>query len=311
MFLNTQALRAHLDSAPESPQQQLLALPMYRNHRPELSAIDHAQLFRRLHAGWGTEYALRATLEITDENYLRDATDWTLKQAYFAIFSTMNAFLYTFGLHSTNRALTTREVGRMVVKNAYPRPASFYAAGSHGDVTVHRLPLSAYKYLGPGLGAVEAKAQAEVDGQLRMCRKLKAHAVRAEVQANANTAIRKPDGQLLTHWKAADWQQITWRLGYTTIFDLLAHLYDGDASAIFPTLAARSGPRVAAFHHDLLFIINWLNGVHEAYLAKSVGVLAYSDIVRQLPVHLRDSFVSERFTAWMTANSIQESNPPL
>lgn len=312
MFLNIQALRAHLEFNTESPQQQLLAHPMYRAHDPALTANDIAPLARRLHAAWATEYALRSTVAMADEQYLCDALHWTLTQAYFAVFGTLQAYMYTLGVTSTRHELLLREAGRLVVKNAYPRAASFYAAGVYGDFSVHRLPLSVYTVHPADPTYPEVDAQHSLTGQLRLCRKLLAQKVRADVQANPNTALRNQQtGKPIDKWRAVNWQAITWRLGYTTIFDLLAPLRDGDASTIMPTLAARSGARVTAFHHDLLAVIHWLNGVHEAYVAKAIGGAAYAQMVAEMPAHLHEGFVHERMRALVRAQECETSQPTL
>jgi hypothetical protein len=120
-------------------------LPFFRSHSAELGDADVAALTKLLHTSWSTEYALRATAELGDDNFLRNALHWTFPQAYHAIWSSLQAFLYTTGVRSNNGQLLRREVGRLVVKNAYPRPVSFYAAGAYGDFSIHRLPLAGYK----------------------------------------------------------------------------------------------------------------------------------------------------------------------
>ena len=79
---------------------------------------------------------------------------------------------------SNNTQLIRREVGRLVVKNAYPRPVSFYAAGAYGDFSIHRLPLAGYK-AGLHIASKEIDAQAQIGQFLRTTRKMKAQWTRA------------------------------------------------------------------------------------------------------------------------------------
>jgi len=120
-------------------------LPFFRAHQAELTDADLAAVTKLLHACWSTEYALRSTAELGDEDYLRNALHWTFPQAYHTIMAGLQAFLYTAGVRGNNPSLVRREVGRLVVRNAYPRPVSFYAAGAYGDFSIHRLPLAGYK----------------------------------------------------------------------------------------------------------------------------------------------------------------------
>lgn len=268
-------------------------LPFFRAHQAELTEADVQAVTKLLHACWSTEYALRATAELGDEEYLRNALHWTFPQAYHAILSGMQAFLYTAGVRSNNAALIRREVGRLVVRNAYPRPVSFYAAGAYGDFSIHRLPLAGYK---PGLhiAGKEIEAQAQIGQFLRTTRKMKAQWTRQQVQNNPNTALRsQKTGKVLDKWTASHWQQITWRLGYTTIFDLLGRLRISQTSREIERYV-EADIDFKLFHQSLLNIVSYLNGIHESYVAKAMGLERYQQLVDALPKHLQHTFVQER-----------------
>jgi hypothetical protein len=268
-------------------------LPFFRNHSAELGDADMGALTKLLHTCWSTEYALRATAELGDDNFLRNALHWTFPQAYHAILSGLQAFLYTTGVRSNNNQLVRREVGRLVVKNAYPRPVSFYAAGAYGDFSIHRLPLAGYK-AGLHIASKEIDAQAQIGQFLRTTRKMKAQWTRTQVQANPNTAIRsQKTGRPLDKWTAAHWQQITWRLGYTTIFDLLGRLRISQSSREIERYV-EADINFKLFHTSLLNIVSYLNGIHETYVAKALGLERYRQLVAELPAHLQAGFVQER-----------------
>ncbi|GAB3832446.1 hypothetical protein [Hymenobacter jeollabukensis] len=268
-------------------------LPFFRAHQAELTDADRAAVEKYLHSCWSTEYALRATADLGDDDYLRNALHWTFPQAYHAIMAGLQAFLHTAGVRSNNPSLIRREVGRLVVRNAYPRPVAFYAAGSYGDFSIHRLPLAGYK-AGLQIAGKAIDAQAQIGQFLRTTRKQKAVGVRQQVQANPTTAIRsQKTGQPLEKWTAQHWQQITWRLGYTTIFDLLGRLRISQTSReIERYVEAEIDFRL--FHQSLLDIVSYLNGIHETYVAKALGLEQYQAIVDNLPKHLQHGFVEDR-----------------
>ena len=127
------AINYHIEEN-DSPLGGLAQLPYFRQHQAELTDADVAALTKLLHACWSTEYALRATAELGDENFLRNALHWTFPQAYHTILSGLASLpLHHGGAQLTTQQVISREVGRLVVKNAYPRPVSFYAAGAYGD----------------------------------------------------------------------------------------------------------------------------------------------------------------------------------
>ncbi|TGE08816.1 hypothetical protein [Hymenobacter fodinae] len=268
-------------------------LPFFRAHQAELVEADEQAIAKLLHACWSTEYALRATAELGDEDYLRNALHWTFPQAYHTIMAGLQAFLYTAGVRSNNPSLIRREVGRLVVRNAYPRPVSFYAAGTYGDFSIHRLPLAGYK-AGLHIAGKEIDAQAQIGQFLRTTRKMKAQWTRQQVQANPNTALRsQKTGKVLDKWTASHWQQITWRLGYTTVFDLLGRLQISQTSREIERYV-EAEIDFKLFHQSLLDIVSYLNGIHETYVAKAMGLERYQKMVAELPKHLQHSFVEDR-----------------
>jgi hypothetical protein len=246
-----------------------------------------------LHSCWSTEYALRATAELGNEFYLRNALHWTFPQAYYTVFAGLQAFLYTLGVKTNNANIIRREAGRLVVKNAYPRAIGFYAAGPYYDFSVHRLPLAGYK---PGLNIPEKgiEAQAQIGQFLRTTRKLQAVTTRQQVQSNPATAIRSAKtGQVLDKWSTQHWDQITWRLGYTSIFDLLSRLRISSSNKEIDRFV-EADIDFKLFHKSLLEIVSYLNAIHESYVAQAIGLDKYQEVVKQLPAHLQNSFVAAR-----------------
>ena len=48
------------------------------------------------------------------------------------------------------------------------------------------------------------------------------------------------------------------------------------------------------FHESLLEIVSYLNGIHESYVAKAMGLEKYRQMVAALPPHLQEGFVAAR-----------------
>lgn len=268
-------------------------LTFFREHQANLDKKDLEAVSKILLTSWSTEYALRATAELGSEDYLRHALHWTFPQAYYTIFAGLQAFLYTLNIKTNSAELISREVGRLVVRNAYPRAAAFYAAGPYPDFTMHRLPLAGHK---PSLHIPEKEieAQAQIGQFLRTTRRLRAQSIRNQVQHNAQTALRSPKtGKVLEKWNAQHWGQITWRLGYTTLFDLLSRLRISSSHKEIDRFV-EADIDFKLFHESLLDIVSYLNGIHESYVAKALGLTQYQQLVDELPIHLQNSFVAAR-----------------
>ncbi len=284
------AINYHIQHSSDNGLEQLTLL---QEEKPELSEQDLEDIKRLLLNSWSTEYALRSTAELGDEAYMRNALHWTFPQAYYAVFAGLQAFLHTRGVKTNNEAWVLREAGRLVVKNMYPRAIGFYAAGHYDDFNVRRLPLAHYK---PALqiAGKELEAQAQIGQFLRTTRRQKAKAVRQQVQANPSTAIRSSrSGEVLQKFGPQHWQQLTWRMGYTTLFDLLSRLRISSSHREVERFV-QAAIDFKLFHESLLEIVSYLNGIHECYVAQAMGLGNYSKFVRELPKHLRGSFAEVR-----------------
>ncbi|PKV63352.1 hypothetical protein [Pontibacter ramchanderi] len=284
------AINYHLDHYEGMGLQQLA---YFKEVPAELPEEDVEAIKKLLLNSWNTEYALRTTAELGDENYIRNALHWTFPQAYYTVFASLQAFLHTRQIKTSNESLVMREAGRLIVKNAYPQAMSFYASGHYDDFRINRLPLAHYK---PGLqiAGKELEAQSQIGQFLKTTRRMKAKAVRQQVQANPNTAIRSSrTGEVLQKFGPQHWQQLTWRMGYTTLFDLLARLRISNSHREIERFV-QADIDFRLFHESLLQIVSYLNGIHECYVAQAMSLQQYEAFVQELPAYLQNSFVAAR-----------------
>ena len=98
---------------------------------------------------------------------------------------------------------------------------------------------------------------------------------------------------MLDKWSTQHWDQITWRLGYTSIFDLLSRLRISSSNKEIDRFV-EADIDFKLFHESLLEIVSYLNAIHESYVAQAVGLEKYQEIVQQLPTHLQNNFVAAR-----------------
>jgi hypothetical protein len=101
-----------------------------------------------------------------------------------------------------------REIGRAAVAKKLPESLNMYAAGHFGKTTYHGVE--------PAFGLSEV----EIKKLLSLGRYLKSFQIREQVQGNSTTALRDIiTGQILTEFEPEDWEQLTWRIGYTTLIE--------------------------------------------------------------------------------------------
>lgn len=233
--------------AGESLTQELAGMPFFRQFEADKDAAATElarsqsfaqQLLADLPEGLPAEYFLN----LATESLLAGCT----------------AITAAMGVRTHNKEVIRREIGRIVVKNAFPRALSCYAAGSYGDFTTHRLPLTGF-VAGLHIASEEITAQQAISKGLLAARKSFAVTTRQRIQAEPNTAIRSPKtGKPLAKWNAEHWLQITWRLGYTTLLDVLTQTREAKHEA---------GPAPAELVAALRTITQAYQEVFAAYLA--------------------------------------------
>ncbi|MGB3616626.1 MAG: hypothetical protein WBA12_00780, partial [Catalinimonas sp.] len=105
-------------------------------------------------------------------------------------------------------------------------------------------------------------------------------------------------GGVLKRFDYDHWDRLTWRIGYTTVFDLMERLQiSGDHHEI--ARFAEADIDYALFHKSLVEVVGHLNFVHEAWVARTLGAERYQAELDVLPPHL--SFVQERYDGRIAA----------
>ncbi|SDL45838.1 hypothetical protein SAMN05421823_10680 [Catalinimonas alkaloidigena] len=298
------SLNYHIQSSADA--MALYNVVHFLNHRPTLTEEDQDAIRKHLLYCWSTEYALRSTGELGDEQYLKHALHWTFPQAYYSVMAGLQAFLRVQGISGTHPELIRRESSRLLVKGAYPEAISFYGAGHASDSRIFNLPLSHYK---PGLqlASKAVEAQAQIGQFVRTTRRLRAQSVRQRIQSDPVLALRNKQGDVLKRFSYQHWQQLTWRIGYTTVFDLMGRLrISANHREIKRFVEADIDFKL--FHTSLAGVVSYLNFLHEAYVAKAVGLKTYQTWVDALPPHLRNGFVQERLDRWVAP--VLQGEPP-
>ncbi len=273
---------------------QLQDLPYFREFGTKLSDQQKENIRKHLVNSWHTEYTLRTTAHMGDSTYLKHALHWTFPQAYYSVQETLFALLALHHKDTRWPGKVEKESGRLIARGAYPGIVSFYASGHPHQPRVYRLPYGKYQ---PGLqqATTDEEAQRQIGQFLRTTHRQRALQVRQQVQGNPMTALRSPkSGKILQRFEDKHWQQLNWRIGYTTIFNLLSRLR---ISANHREIArfVEADIDMKLFHESLLGIVDLLNFVHEAYVAKAVETDTVQAWIQELPEYLQQSFIRERY----------------
>ena len=275
---------------------KLNKLPYFRHFEAVLTEEDKSAIRQHLLNAWNTEYALRATAQLGHDDYLRNALHWTFPQAYYSVFESLQSFLRLHGVRRAQPDQLQWEAGHLIAGGAYPKAVSFYAGGHPLQPYLQGLSYGHYR---PSLQLADMRTEAEAQvGQfLRTTRKAKALSVRQQVQSNPAKALRSPrTGKVLERFTDEHWRQLSWRLGYTNVFSFLLRLRIS-ANHREITRFVEADIDFKLFQQSLQYLVSYLNFVHEAYVAKALGLEAYREFEQSLPPYLQDSFVAGRLNS--------------
>ncbi|UHG89452.1 hypothetical protein [Spirosoma oryzicola] len=287
--------------------------PIFQQFHGMVTDASYKALEKLLLNSWSAEYALRITPVVNDEQYLQSSLHWTFPQAYYSALFSARAFLAVQGINVSNEELIRKRVGNMVVRGYYPASIGYYALGPINGYRIQRLPMAKRFTVASKtdllLPSREGSVQAELAQFLKTTRDQRVKALRNAIQTNPKTALRSPKtGEILQKFSVEQYKVLAKQIGYTTYFDMLSRLRISSTNREIERFV-NSEIDVKLFHQSLVNIVAHVNGVHEVYIAKALGIDAYRQLVAKLPSYLQESFVRERMNTLILPmlNSEQDS----
>ena len=272
--------------------------PVFQQFYGRVTDESRRALEKLLLNSWSAEYALRITPVVNDEQYLQSSLHWTFPQAYYSALFSARAFLAVQGVNVSNEELIRKRIGNMVVRGYYPASIGYYALGPINNYRIQRLPMAKRFSVAAKtdllLPSRAGSAQAELAQFLKTTRDQRVKSLRNAIQNSPKTALRSPKtGEILQKFSVEQYKQLAKQIGYTTYFDMLSRLRISSTNREIERFVD-SEIDVKLFHQSLVSIVSHVNAVHEAYIAKSLGIDAYRQLVSKLPSYLQESFVRER-----------------
>ncbi|GAB2602405.1 hypothetical protein [Spirosoma areae] len=272
--------------------------PIFQQFYGRATDENRKALEKLLLNSWSAEYALRITPVVNDEQYLQSSLHWTFPQAYYSALFSARAFLAVQGVNVSNEELIRKRIGNMVVRGYYPASIGYYALGPINSYRIQRLPMAKRFSVAAKadllLPSREGSVQAELAQFLKTTRDQRVRSLRNAIQNNPKTALRSPKtGEILQKFSIEQYKQLAKQIGYTTYFDMLSRLRISSTNREIERFVD-SEIDVKLFHQSLVNVVAHVNAVHEAYIAKALGIQAYRQLVAKLPSYLQESFVRER-----------------
>ena len=275
--------------------EDLTRFPIFHDFKGGVSEEGRKVLEKLLLNSWSAEYALRITPVVNDDQYLQSSLHWTFPQAYYSVLFSARAFLAIQGISVSNEELIRKRIGNMVVRGYYPASIGYYALGPINSYSIRRLPMATRSGKSDlGLPSRAGAAQAELGQFLKTTRDQRVKALRNAIQNNPKTALRSQrTGEVLQKFGAEQYKLLAKQIGYTTYFDMLSRLRISSTNREIERFVD-SEIDVRLFHQSLVNIVSHVNAVHEAYIAKALGLEGFRQLVAKLPAYLQEGFLRER-----------------
>jgi len=263
----------------------------------ELSSISYFHKFKKskkcdikevekwIKNGWNTEFLIRSNASELKGDILRSSLPWAFPQSYYSSYTICLAFFNVAGFTESSHNSVISKIGKLMHEGKYPNTISFLANGgpkniSFDNINNHRLPNSLYFNLQPEV----------VDAQI--CQFLKSTR-KNDLDEKKNTIdCRTTTGKRKKNFSPRDWEKVSDKLGFTSIFSLLYRKrIKSNYREIDTFLCSKLNPDV--IYADIIKIISSLNIIHEAYILKGIGIDKYNLLQNNLLPEVKE-MVSNR-----------------
>lgn len=276
---------------------ELKKIPYYNKIKIKNENFDIGQVRKLLWNSWSTEYAYRIGEKIDNNEYYKFSLHWNFPQAYYSVYLSMTAFHETQGVASEQHGKSIKLFGISIKENHYPSAIAFYSSGLKNEFEYNGL--NSFTEF-PKENSVLSKIECLEDAELQLATFLKTTRIKnAEDKRNRfakqkDKRFNNTKGEFRKSFNKKHWDIIYKTIPITSVFNLLYRLrikanYRDIESFINADIDFKS------FHLSLGKLIYYLNFIHEAYIAKAIGITEYEKILKDFPSHLNEETAKKRF----------------
>lgn len=272
-------------------------IPYYNKIKVLKEDLDIEQIKKLLWNSWSTEYAYRIGEKIDNNEYYKFSLHWNFPQAYYSVYLSMTAFHETQGISNNQHEKSIKQFGNSIKDKHYPSVISFYSSGLKDEFEYYGLKtFSKFPKDNNALSKIDSLEDAELQLAtfLKTTRKINAKDKKEKSVSQKDKRFLTDKGEPRKSFKKKHWDILYTTIPVTSVFNLLYRLrikanYRDIESFINAEIDFKS------FHSSLGELIYYLNFIHEAYIAKAIGIDKYEDILKNFPSHLNEETALKRF----------------
>lgn len=276
---------------------KLKSVDYYNKLNLKNGKLSVESLRKLLWNSWSTEYALTIAKQVNTPEYYKFALHWTFPQAYYSVYLNMTAFQETQGTSNDNHEKSIKIFSQSIRDGHYPKTISFLSTGLHESFHYHEL--TGFAGMPKGFsGLANLQSDTDVANQialfLKTTREKQAESKRERAEAANDKKFFTKGNTFSQKFKKHQWDMIYQTMPNTTILNMLYRLRIKSNYLDIDTFV-NAEIDFTTFHQCLLNIVDYLNFVHEAYVAKVIGLDKYKTILDDFPKHLNQDSATRRF----------------
>ena len=262
---------------PENALSQLGALPRFQSYKRS-KGCDDGKLKQYLQNGWATEALLAQNCKTFSGDALRNSLVWAFPQAYYSVFAVTLAYFQMSGFtDGGSHAWLIKKFGEEANFVHYPYAVSFIASGG---IESKREFKNCKKKILPSQFYFDERNPDSVDTHITRL-------LNATRQSDLQNRLKDrkyetKSGELKKRFTETEYASAGQKLGHTSILSFLYRKriksnYQDIESILSSELKAEDiFPRV-------IQVVDCLHIIHEAYIARAMGSLAYKAVLNSLP----------------------------
>lgn len=254
---------------------EIINLDFFKKIKPS-KTIDFVEIDKWLNNAWNTENILFSNHTIIDNSGQGFALQWAFPQAYYSVFGTLLAHYNALGYTEKSHTNALKKFGLLVQENKLPESICIYTNGSKKSMSYHGIN----KPTDIRTIELDLKIQETVDNQicqfLKSTREIKLTEKAPDIIKNLK--LKTTTGKPKKNLSQFEWNKVSTSIGVTSILDILyrkrikANYQDTDVFT-YEKLKGRD------LLENLCNIVNRINLVNEAYVAKAIGVEKFTQLV--------------------------------
>lgn len=276
---------------------KLKKIPFYNKIKIKNPDFNIKEVKKLLWNSWSTEYAYRIGEKIDNSEYYKFSLHWNFPQAYYSAYLSMTAFHETQGIANDQHEKSIKLFGNSVKDKHYPSAIGFYSNGLKDEFKYKGIPtFKGFPKDNSSLTKIDCLEDAEIQVAtfLKTTRRQNANDKRERFKNQNDPRFLNGKKEFRKAFSKNHWDIIYGTIPETSVFNLLYRLrikanYRDIETFINADIDFKS------FHTSLGELIDYLNFVHEAYIAKAIGIDKYEKILNGFPSHLNDQTALKRF----------------